>query len=66
MPPARFRRVSAPSIVRNAVPAIAESGIPDPDGLLRELLVGAIDDVRDLQPHPARPVSATSADALHS
>lgn len=66
VPPARFRRVSAPSIVRNAVPAIAESGVPDPDGLLRELLVGAIEDVRDLQPRPAERVSPASVDALHS
>ncbi len=55
VPPARFRRVSAPSIVRNAVPGIAEAGIPDPDGVLRALLVGAIDDVRQLRVTPGAP-----------
>jgi hypothetical protein len=60
VPPARFRRVSAPSIVGHAVPGIAESGIPDPDALLRGLLVGAIEDVNAVRdrvvsgPQPAR------------
>ena len=54
VPAARFRRVSAPCIVGNAVPGIAEAGILDPDGVLRQLLVGAIEDVRALQePRPA-------------
>ena len=52
--PARFRRISAPCIVRNAVPGIASAGIPDPDGLLRRLLIDAIVDVGTLQqPAPA-------------
>ena len=58
VPPARFRRVSAPCIVGNAVPGIAESGILDPDEVLRQLLVGAIEDVRELQEPTTEDVSA--------
>ena len=39
-----FRRHAAPHIVRIAVLDIAESGVPDPDALLRRLLAGAIAD----------------------
>jgi hypothetical protein len=39
-----FRRRSAPSVVTQAVVGIADACIPDPDRLLRELLVAAIDD----------------------
>jgi hypothetical protein len=38
----RFRRQAAPSIVRNAVEGIAQACVPDPDGMLRDLLVQAI------------------------
>ena len=38
----RFQWQAAPSIVRNAVESIAQACVPDPDGLLRELLVQAI------------------------
>jgi hypothetical protein len=38
----RFRRQAAPSIVREAVEGIAQSTVPDPDGMLRDLLVQAI------------------------
>jgi hypothetical protein len=38
----RFRRQAAPCIVRNAVEGIAQACVPDPDAMLRELLVQAI------------------------
>jgi len=40
----RFRRQVAPAIVRDAAQGIAEACIPDPDGMLRDLLVQAIDE----------------------
>jgi hypothetical protein len=40
----RFRRHTAPSIVRGAVEGIARACIPDPDAVLRELLVESIAD----------------------
>ena len=39
-----FRREAAPAIVRDAVEGIAEACIPDPDAMLRDLLVRAIDE----------------------
>jgi hypothetical protein len=42
-PPAkRFRQQAAPSIVRNAVVGIANACVPDPDRMLRQLLVESI------------------------
>ncbi|HZD70463.1 MAG TPA: hypothetical protein VFA45_16665 [Actinomycetes bacterium] len=38
----RFRRHAAPTIVHDAVEGIARACVPDPDGLLRDLLVQAI------------------------
>jgi hypothetical protein len=38
-----FRRQAAPTIVRDAVEGIAQACVPDPDGMLRDLLVQAID-----------------------
>jgi hypothetical protein len=38
----RFRRQAAPTIVRNAAESIAEACVPDPDAMLRDLLVQAI------------------------
>jgi hypothetical protein len=38
----RFRRQAAPTIVRNAVEGIAQACVPDPDAMLRDLLVQAI------------------------
>jgi hypothetical protein len=38
----RFRQQAAPAIVRNAAQGIAQACVPDPDGMLRELLVQAI------------------------
>jgi hypothetical protein len=40
----RFRRQVAPAIVRDAAQGIAEACIPDPDAMLRDLLVRAIDE----------------------
>jgi hypothetical protein len=42
--PRRFRRHIAPSIVASAVEGIARACVPDPDALLRDVLVGAIAD----------------------
>jgi hypothetical protein len=39
----RFRRQAAPTIVRSAVEGIAQACVPDPDAMLRDLLVQAID-----------------------
>jgi hypothetical protein len=39
-----FRKHAAPSIVRDAVEGIAQACVPDRDGMLRELLVQAIDE----------------------
>jgi hypothetical protein len=39
----RFRQQAAPTIVRNAAQGIAQACIPDPDGMLRTMLVQAID-----------------------
>ena len=39
----RFRQQAAPAIVRNAAQGIAQACMPDPDGMLRDLLVQAID-----------------------
>jgi hypothetical protein len=44
--PKAFRRRSAPSIVSCAIMGIAQACIPDPDTMLHDLLVGAIDDCR--------------------
>jgi hypothetical protein len=38
-----FRRQAAPAIVQDAVQGIAQAGVPDPDGMLRGLLVQAIE-----------------------
>ena len=39
----RFRQQAAPTIVRNAAQGIAQAGVPDPDGMLRTLLVQAVE-----------------------
>jgi hypothetical protein len=43
-PARRFRRHVAPAIVHDAVEGIAQACVPDPDGMLRDLLVQAIDE----------------------
>jgi hypothetical protein len=42
--PKAFRRRSAPSIVSCAIGGIARACVPDPDAILRDLLIGAIED----------------------
>jgi hypothetical protein len=39
----RFREHAAPTVVRTAALGIAQAYVPDPDGMLRDLLAGAID-----------------------
>ena len=39
----RFRQQAAPAIVRTAAQGIAQACVPDPDRMLRDLLIGAID-----------------------
>jgi len=39
----RFRQQAAPAIVGTAAQGIAQACVPDPDGMLRDLLVGAIE-----------------------
>jgi hypothetical protein len=56
--PKRFRDQAAPAIVRSAVVGIAQACVPDPDAMLRDLLVQAIDacatwGVRDPERGPA-------------
>jgi hypothetical protein len=41
-----FRRHTAPTIVRYAVQGIARACVPQPDSILRDLLVGAIEDCK--------------------
>jgi hypothetical protein len=43
-PGKRFRRHTAPAIVRDAAQGIAQACVPDPDQMLRALLVQAIDE----------------------
>ncbi len=44
MTPKAFRRRSAPITVSCATVGIAQACVPDPDAILRDLLIGAIDD----------------------
>jgi hypothetical protein len=58
--PKGVKRHSAPDAVRHAVVGIAEACIPDPDGMLRELLAGAIADCASWahrEPHLGHPRS---------
>jgi hypothetical protein len=55
----RFRQQAAPTIVRNAAEGIARACVPDPDAMLRDLLVHAIADcaslaTRDIATDPTR------------
>jgi hypothetical protein len=62
----RFREQAAPSIVHNAAQGIAQACVPDPDGMLRALLVQAIDACTawaDPDPNPAAPDPALWAAA---
>jgi hypothetical protein len=50
-----FRKRAAPSVVSDAVEGIARGCVPDPDGLLYELLVEAIDECAAwAEPDPSR------------
>jgi hypothetical protein len=68
-PPKAFRKHAAPRIVHNAVEAVACACVPDPDELLRAMLVAAIDectawvrrDVRSARKSQAPGRVATSA-----
>lgn len=44
-----FRRTAAPTIVRYAVEGVAHACIPDPDAVLRALLVEAVADVKKVR-----------------
>jgi hypothetical protein len=44
----RFRQQAAPTIVRNAAEGIAQACVPDPDAMLRDLLVQSIADCKSL------------------
>jgi hypothetical protein len=55
-----FHRHAAPKTVRYAVVAIAQAYVPDRDGILRELLAGAIGDCAQLSHRDAPP--ATTSD----
>lgn len=50
-----FRRTAAPTIVRYAVQGVAHACVPDPDRLLRDMLVGAIADCAKLRASGTRP-----------
>jgi hypothetical protein len=55
-----FRRRAAPTIVRYAVQGIARACIPNPDPLLHDLLVGAIEDCESVHaPEPRRSTART-------
>jgi hypothetical protein len=57
----RFRRQAAPTIVRNAAEGIAEACVPDPDAMLRDLLVQAIAECAPLAARAADRDPATGA-----
>jgi hypothetical protein len=64
-----FYRRGAPGIVRQAVVGIAHACIPDPDGLLRDLLAGTIADCArwaapTTKARPGRPAHRRRAPAL--
>lgn len=54
-----FRRAAGPAVVRYAVQGVAHACVPDPDELLRDMLVGAIAECTEL-----RPAVAPRADSL--
>jgi hypothetical protein len=62
--PKGFRRDTAPAIVHDAAQGIAQACVPNPDGMLRDLLVQAIDACAAWAGHdPGTVVDATSLDA---
>jgi hypothetical protein len=62
----RFRRQVAPSIVGDAVAGIAQACIPDPDGLLRDLLVRAISECTAWAGRAPSSASRSVPDPAHS
>jgi hypothetical protein len=60
----RFRREAAPTIVRAAVEGIALACVPDPDALLRDLLVQAIDAGASLVGRDPDPAAAAPPQAV--
>ena len=58
-----FRRTAAPTIVRYGVEGVAHACIPDPDALLRKMLVGAIADCKLLRAPEPRIHPVTDDDA---
>jgi hypothetical protein len=60
----RFRRQAAPTIVRNAAEGIAEACVPDPDAMLRDLLVQAIAEGASLAGRAPHPAAASSPAAI--
>jgi hypothetical protein len=56
-----FRRKAAPAIVRCAVQGIAHACAPDPDAVLHDLLVGAIEDCKTVST-PRRPTGQAGRD----
>jgi hypothetical protein len=57
----RFRQQAAPTIVRNAAEGIAQACVPDPDAMLRDLLVQAIAEAASLTGRAPHPDSASTA-----
>jgi hypothetical protein len=58
----RFRRHAAPTIVHDAVEGIARACVPDPDQLLRDLLVQAIGECAALVGRDPDPATAVDDD----
>lgn len=61
-----YRRHAAPNTVRLAVVSVAGACISDPDSLLHDLLVGAIDDCRQWMATTPAPNSAAADDVWES
>lgn len=57
-----FRRYAAPNTVRSAVQAISDACIPDPDAVLRKLLIDVIADCAALGAVPAPGTAARSGE----
>jgi len=58
-----FRRHAAPTIVRSAVEGIARACVPEPDQILRDLLVGAVEDCAAWVRRGTDPMAGVSATA---
>ena len=59
-----YKRHGAPGTVRLSIHGIAEACVPDPDAILRQLLIDAIADVTALcRPEPTVPAPRTAPSA---